>query len=216
MNLYARVSLDESKPAGLQFVDLPKEWPANRPLEVRVKMRKRAATQAPIAKVVFFRGEPPTDEKVGIKKSDIIAFEDAPNPKKTEWSFILPPQAMPGPLVLSAQFTTQTSVKAVVSDTIALTAGAGKAAFKIKGKVIYGELAQPKIPVTLTDAKGKEKGTTTMTDDKGNFVFDNLPPGSYIVSSVFSGLNLEGRTTVEIKDADKTDVTIKLGLKRVK
>jgi hypothetical protein len=216
-NLFARVSFDNSKPEDLQFVNLPKEWSARRPLDVRVKMRPRTPMQAPIGKVIFFRGKAPKDDKGEIKEEDIFFMEEGPDPKKSEWSFILPPQIKVEPVLLSAQFTTLTGAKATISEPLALVAGnAGKATFIIKGKVVYGEDLQPDKIVTLVDAKAKEKATQTMTDKTGTFVFNDVAPGAYVVVSTFSFRNLEGRVPVEIKDADKTDVLIKLGPKKGK
>jgi len=197
-NLFARVSQDESKPEDAQFVKLPKEWPANVPLEVRVKIRERTATQAPIAKVVFFRGKLAKDAKAEIKEEDIFSTVEPTDPMGSEWSFILPPQIKTEPVTISAQLTTRTGIKETISETIVMIpGGAGKALYKIKGTVLHGELAQQKMPVTLTDEKGKEKAVPTKTDDKGTFIFEDLPPGVYIVASTLSARNLVGTLKVE-------------------
>jgi hypothetical protein len=212
-NLYVRVSLDESPPADLQYVNLPKTWPATRPLEVKVKMRERQATQAPIGKVIFFKGRLPKDEKAEIKEDDILVAIDTPDPKKSEFSFVLPPQNKTEPIIVTTLFVTRTGVKASITESIDISANApGSGLYTIKGKVMWGELPQPDLPVSLAgeEGKGKVKILPSKTDSKGNFVFKDVPPGAYVVTSQMTTRNYAGRIDVVIRDTDLNNAVIDL------
>jgi hypothetical protein len=84
----------------------------------------------------------------------------------------------------------------------------------IEGTVVDGAgRGQPKLQVTLTDAQNVVRDTQT-TDASGNFVFKNVPPGAYRVSSRKTANNTSGSTAVEVAEGEKkTGVEIKLGLR---
>lgn len=215
-NLYVAVGLDDTPPKGLQYVNLPKEWSSTAPLEVKVTLAERLATQAPIEKVMFLKGRPPKDDK-DLKDDDIYVTIDSPDPKRTDFSFVLPAQNKLDPVVLSTMVVTSTGIKSAITESINITPGAGaKNLFKIRGKVVHGDLPQPKLPVALFNVKGKEKIPGTMTDDGGNYVFFDVPPGVYVVTSEFGFRKLEGRAEVEVRDADRNGIVISLGPKKGK
>ena len=196
--LFARVVQDESPAAEIEFVDLPEQIFVGRPLPVTVKIRKRDAQQAPVAKVLFFRGKQPAK---GDFDPELLLGVGKLDPKTGEWSFQLPAQEKAEPLVLSVQATTQTGVLAVKTATIAIKATSGKGIAKIKGTVARGELPQLKLTVTLSDAKGNLIGTEK-TNDKGEFVFENVPPGNYVVRSTMSSPALIGQTKVVVPEGE--------------
>jgi hypothetical protein len=70
---------------------------------------------------------------------------------------------------------------------------------KIKGVVAHGKDGQPKLDVTLSDAEGKAKATVK-TNAKGEFVFDKVPPGSYVISSKRGFPALVGSTKLEVPE----------------
>lgn len=80
----------------------------------------------------------------------------------------------------------------------------------VKGQVVYGEPVA-KISVTLEGAVKK----TARTDEKGQFVFTDIPPGEYTLSA--SGVaknNLrKGSATVTVPQPPQelAPITIKLG-----
>ena len=183
-SVFARVSQDLSAPEGIKL-ELPKdkEWAIGAPLEVRVFIRDRKESQAPIAKVVLFRGKAPKDDKTEIKDDDILAVDESPDPKQREWKFTLPAQTKAETLTLSVQITTRTGVKAVLTDAITFKAGStAKKLYTVKGIVLRGDLAQGGAEVMLMDANKKVK-LTVKSDEKGAFVFENVEPGIYIVAS---------------------------------
>ena len=79
------------------------------------------------------------------------------------------------------------------------------------GQVLHGDVVRPKLAVTLSDEKGKAKDTQK-TNDKGEFVFAKVPPGTYFVSAAVTFPALVGRTKVVIKEGDDKDAdgTVKL------
>ena len=194
--LFARVVQDESPATETEFVDLPEQLYVGKPLPVTVKIRKRDAQQAPVEKVIFFRGKAPAKGDVN---PDLILGVGKLDPKTGEWSFQLPVQEKAEPLELSVQATTRTGVMAVKTATIAIQSIAGKGIAKIKGKVAHGDLPQGNRPVTLSDAKGKVIGTEK-TNDKGEYVFDKVPPGDYVVRSTMSSPMLVGQTKVAVPE----------------
>jgi hypothetical protein len=214
LDLFALVSQGESTPEDFKFVDLPKEWPIGKSLDVTVRIRERTADQSPIAKVVFFRGKL-KDDKTEIKFEDIIEKDETPDPKKTEWTFRIPPQPRPETMIVSAQVTSRTGEKATIFDTIdfkEIKAG-GKGLYKIKGVVKHGDLLQPELTVTLMDAKRNAKAGAK-TDKNGAFVFEDVEPGTYIVASSRSFLSLVGETgLITVPGKDKKDVIVDVKLK---
>ena len=217
-SVFALVTVDESPPEDVKL-ELPKdkEWPVDTPLEVRASVKERRVGQAPIARAILYKGKPP--EKEEVKAADILA-EGEFDPKEKNWKFTLPPQGKPEPLTLSVQFTTVTDAKASGgTDTLvfkaATTTLVGKKLYKIKGVVMYGELKQPGLEVTLLDDKGKPKGTAK-TDDKGGFLFADVEPGLYVVSSRESFRKLYGEVKVDVPAKDKKDPSVTVELKRGK
>jgi hypothetical protein len=200
--LYAAVIQDETPPEDVEFVDLPKTWIPGKPLPVEVKTRKREEHQAPIEKVVLFKGKVPADGK--FNPDAILGAADF-DAKKGLWSVVIPPQEKNDVLDLTALVTTQTGEKAVKSATVIF-----KKLARIKGTVLHGTLAQANLAVTLSDPKGKVLGVVK-SKAKGEFEFDSVAPGSYIVSSVMSFPALLGFTKVEVPEGkDPVEVTVRL------
>ena len=213
--VYARVSQDISAPEGIKL-DLPKdkEWAIGVPVELRASIRERTGLQAPIAKVVLFRGKAPKTEKEEIKDDDILAVDDAPDPMQKEWKFTLPAQSKAETLTLSVQFTTRTGVKAALTDTLTFKAGAtAKKLYTVKGDVLRNELKQAGIEVTLMDAKKNVKATAK-SNGQGAFIFENVEPGSYIVSAKQTNFQkLYGETTpFNVPDKEKKEQSLSIWL----
>jgi hypothetical protein len=212
-DLFALVSQGESTPEGLRFVDLPKEWPIGKPLEFAVRIRERTPDQAPIARVICFRGKL-KDDKQEIKLEDIIEKVEAPDANRTEWLFRIPPQAKPETMIVSVLVISRTGERGMITDAVDFVPAklAGKMLYKIKGTVKHGDLVQPDLTVTLLGAKRKALATAR-TGPKGEFVFDEVEPGTYIVASSRSFLNLVGESApFPVPGKDKKDVNVVLTL----
>ncbi len=212
-SIFAQVTVDESAPDGLK-IEIPKDkdWIAGEPLELRTSIKPRTSMQAPIAKVIVFRGKAPKSDKDEIKGDDIFAVEEVADPKQKDWKFTLPAQEKAEPLTFSVQFVTHTGGKATITETVSLKpAVAAKKLYKIKGKVVRGPLGQPGVEVTLIDAKKMVKGSAK-TDTKGVFVFENVEPGAYTVSSIVAVENLLGSAPINVPDKEKKDPSVTISL----
>jgi hypothetical protein len=80
----------------------------------------------------------------------------------------------------------------------------------IKGQVLYGRQPAPKITISL---EGPSKATAT-SDEKGEFVFNDLPAGPYTLEAKGTAKNniRKGSAKVTVPEAAKEPaaVTIKL------
>jgi len=83
----------------------------------------------------------------------------------------------------------------------------------IKGIVVQGpdERPQKKLPVKLSDAKGVEVKTVD-TNDKGEFAFEDLLPGKYVLLTALPRDRTMAQKELTI-EVGKTE-TVKLALKR--
>jgi hypothetical protein len=209
--LYVQVIQDDSAAEDIVFAGLPKEWEVGKPLGVEVKIRPRDEDQAPIQKVILFKGKAPEKEKDEIKTDDILATAtvEPKDEKQWKWSFPVPAQSKAEPMQLSVQFTTATGVKSAKTETITFKpASDGKDAktlATIKGVLKYGDnLLQPKQKVLLLDAK-RNTLDTVETGPKGEFVFKKVPAGAYVIwSSPRYGTDvLVGHIAIEVKEGAK-------------
>lgn len=208
--LFARVTQDESRPEEIEFVDLPREWAVGKPLLVQARVRKRDAVQAPIDKVTLLRGKVPADGKIN---PDTILGAGAFDARTEAWSIVLPAQDKIEPMEISVQFVTKTGAVGAKSATISFndpTAG-GKGIATVKGKITHGPIAQPNLAVALYDDKGQVKGSQK-TDAKGEFAFEKVPPGNYVISSMQAFPALVGQTKVEVPAGKELieNVTVRL------
>jgi hypothetical protein len=75
----------------------------------------------------------------------------------------------------------------------------------IKGKIMQGSRAQPKLPVTLWDAAGKTLIKSTTSDDNGDYKFEDVPAGSYIVASVKKQDSAKGKAPATVEGGKTTE-----------
>jgi hypothetical protein len=207
--LYARVSQDESSPNDIEIVDLPKQWPAGKPLPLIVKLGKRAEAQAPVEKVLLIRGKIPADGKLG---PDAVLGVGEFDVKAETWAFTLPAQEKNDALIVTIQVTTQTGISATKVIPLVITAPGQAGLAKIKGTVAHGALPQKGRPVALANKEGKIIATTKSIEE-GAFVFEKVPPGEYTVYSSMSTPALVGQTPVSVPEGvelvDKVLVKLK-------
>jgi hypothetical protein len=196
-HLFARVTQDDTKPTVIAL-DFPKEWLTGKPLDLRATVGERGEAQAPIQSVVFLRGKIPADDKLDPKA---VLGEASYDVKSEEWMFPLPAQDKPGELEISVLVTTRTGVKMHKTGTIALKAP-GASLAKITGRIMRGAIPQPKSSVTLTDEKGKLLDTQK-TNAKGEYVFDKVAPGVYLVTSRQAFPAVVGQVRVTVRPGDE-------------
>jgi hypothetical protein len=207
--LYARVSQDESLPNDIEIVDLPKQWPAGKPLPLVVKLGKRAAAQAPVEKVLLIRGKIPADGKLG---PDAVLGVGEFDLKAETWGFTLPGQEKNDAFIVTIQAITQTGVTATKVVPLVITAPGKGGLAKIKGTVAHGDLPQMGRPVVLANKK-REAVASTKTGEGGAFLFENVPPGEYVIYSNMTTPALVGQTPVSVPEGvelvDKVLVRLK-------
>jgi hypothetical protein len=207
--LFARVTQDESPPREIQFVDPPKLWYVGKPLPVTVRVRAPKAHQAPIdKKVIFFRGKAPKDG-AKIDPESIVGYGEF-DEEKAAVSAVLPAPEKAEELTLSVQLTTLVGVAGVKTVTFPVLE-AKFATCKIKGTVAHGQLGQPNLTVYLGDAKGKQLATVK-TNAKGDFVFERVRPGSYLISAAVNSPALLGVLPLEVPEGTELieNVAVKL------
>lgn len=194
--LFALVTQDETPPQEVAFVNLPKEWLTGKPLPVLVRVKVPEAHQAPIdKKVIFFRGKAAPDGKINPENILGIGEFDA---QKGTCSIVLPGPESPETLVLSVQLMTRAGIVGTKTGTVNVK-DAKFALCKIKGVVAHGKDGQPNLAVTLADGDGKAKASVK-TNAKGEFVFDKVPPGKYLISSVKAFPALVGSAKVVVPE----------------
>ncbi len=207
--LRQKVVLDGSAPAGVKFVNLPKKLPRGDLLPVSAE----CAEPKSIKEVVFFVGKLGPDGK--IPANAIQAPGELTDKEKGIWSAKLEaPTDQKGKFDISVQFVKVTGL--VATDTIKIElvdpVKEGPPKASIEGKIVSvgGQPQGPGIPVELRDANGAVKDSTK-TDDKSNYLFKDVAPGSYRISAVRTGTNTKGATTTSVKEGEKkTDVDVKL------
>jgi hypothetical protein len=119
-------------------------------------------------------------------------------------------------LELGVQVTNGAGIKSFGVVTVKLVdappgTGLGKGS-KITGSVLQGSVPQKDLAVNLRDNKGELKDTVA-TDAKGQFVFQNVPPGTYRVSAtrMVGGVTTRGVAIAQVVEGkDKTGVEIRL------
>jgi hypothetical protein len=186
--VYASVVFDNSAPSGVRLSVGPREWVRGQPLLVKASADDRK-NLAPITRAFFFFGKQPPDGKL---PADALPGEL--DEKTGSWVAELPTDEKSGKHEISVLLETVTGGKAIKSDFVVfkdakVAPEAGKKTVTIKGQITHGSAALPKAEVFLLDAKlwqkkaegaVKEQGKS---DDKGEFIFDNVPPGEYAVAA---------------------------------
>jgi hypothetical protein len=206
--VYQTVTLDDSAPDAVKFVDVPPMARRDAPLAVKAF---GAASASGISRVLFFLGKP-VENKVP-PNTPTYPGEPA-NEAKTLWTATIPLSGdHKGPTEISVQFISgvdlstfaTTSVDLIDNDPAKVVPGS------IRGTVVEGALEQPDLDVILKDEKGTEKDRTK-TKDGGSFVFAKVAPGKYKVSTSKRATNRADERDVEVV-ADKAS-TVALNLHR--
>jgi hypothetical protein len=166
--------------------------------------------------VVFFVGKLGPDGKV--PPNTQLTPGKLTDAEKGVWSADLDaPTDQKGKFDVTVQFVNGAGL--VTTDTVKIElvdrgkdGGPDGAAASIQGKLIDGT-GRPQgagILVELRDDKGAVKDTTK-TNEKSEYLFANVMPGTYTVVGVRTANNTKGATTVGVKPGEKkVDVDVKL------
>jgi hypothetical protein len=208
--------LENGKP--VEFVATSETSPADNQMPPGQPLRLVATGDDPesgIQQVVFFLGKPTADLKV---PEMVLPVEGVPDVKKTTWKAELPaPSDKGGVVAVTAQFTNGAGLKSFGMIEIRLVPPPPPAPPgpppkpSIEGTVVDdGGRAQPGLKVTLTDAQGVAKETTT-TDTAGKYLFKDVAPGSYRVTAAKTASSTNGETAVQVLEGQKkTGVEVRL------
>lgn len=203
----SRVLLSDTPPEAIALdVDLPAKAGEVPQLPIGSQLPLKATAQDPtgIRKAVFFVGKAPADGKFPPTQPHAEG-ERVPGPDEVWTALLDAPTAKAATLAVSVQMTNGVGVTQTKTIQIQLVDPSGKGAEKklatITGKVVEGSRAIAGVPVTLVEdkEKGGVKGATT-TNAKGEFKFENVPPGGYMITAVRSASRTRGQTIVAVPE----------------
>ena len=198
--------LDDTAPEGLSFGKLPEKHIKGTPLKLTAFATE---PETNVTQAVFFLGKVADGKLPEGPKAE----GDLVDAKLGKWTGELPIPDKKGMIEVGVQFINETGIAAVKTQKIELVDPPFPGG-TIDGTVVLGELGQPKVPVLLRDAEGKEKGIG-MTNDKGGFKFEGVAPGAYTVYSAKpdSGVGTKGNAGVQVQVGKTSKVTVELGRK---
>jgi hypothetical protein len=168
-----------------------------------------------IASVAFFVGRP-ADNQV---PTAATLTQASPAPGRSGvWTAQVPiPPGTPSPMDVSAQVVNGAGLDRFVTLSVELVDGDVEAPGQIAGQVLEGPLGQPSLTVTLNDAsakpgEGKGPVATVVTDATGNYLFENVKPGQYVVQSSKPASNRSGEAKVTVVSGQMAQANIELAL----
>ncbi len=202
---YFYLVLDDTAPEGGRFVQLPTRHVKGTLLTLKAKAED---PETSIKQAVFFVGEPAPDGKLPDLKA-----KGSFDKKEGLWTAKVPIPDKTGVIQIGVQFENETGVAATETQKIELIDPPAPTG-TISGVVELGGRGQAKLVVSLRDADGKEKGSD-VTNEKGEFKFENVAPGTYRVlsSKPDSGVGTKGDAPAQVKVGKETKVTITLARK---
>lgn len=198
------VLFDDSPPASVKLVDVPKYALKGAPLEIRAV---GAVPAAGIKKVAVFIGRP-VDGK--LPPNAVLTDARPLDVSRTSWGVKLPvPDDKKGPLDVSVQFVSGVGLSSFdtatveVVDTIPIEPG------QLQGKVVEGPRPQPGLDLIVTDSKGAEKARAK-TDNSGRFAFPSLPPGPYRIICLKPTPPTRGEAQAIVTPGKVAEVTVEM------
>ncbi|MBV9124302.1 MAG: carboxypeptidase regulatory-like domain-containing protein, partial [Planctomycetes bacterium] len=202
------IIFDNTPPEDIAFRDVPPGQKALVGSTLTVKATGRDP-ETPIKSVLFFFGDPTDDGKL---PAGVMPFKGkllpGPNPV---WVAELTAFEKKGPQDISVEFINAVDLGAFATMTIDVTGPPTPAATtpaattgKIQGTVTWGggRFALGGLDVSLKNAKGEEKKKAKTKDD-GSYLFEDVEPGEYNVSS--------SRAANAGTDKGNTAVTVEAG-----
>lgn len=202
------VIFDIKAPTDLaSFVGLPATIEQGKKLTVS----SRAKADSGIKEVYYFLGKKPADNK---RPADAVRARQ----EGDTWTAELTLPDAKGDVEIGVHFVSNVGLSTFDTKTIKIVepkVAAGKkpdekpTTGKIEGFVFEADRLQPKLEVLLLDAKGEAKDKTT-TDAKGKFVFEDVAPGAYKVSSTKASSRRTGTASVKVLAGKTAAAEIKL------
>jgi carboxypeptidase family protein len=206
---FQEVTFDDSPPGQVQFVGLPRQARHGRPL------RLQASGSDPISGIRqadFFVGKPPAGPQPTLPPDAVLAPATALDSAGTFWAGQLPlSEKQTGPTDISVRFVNSAGMSTFATQSVELIDTDPIVPGRIAGAVLEGPRPQAGLDVVLKDAQGVEKGKTK-TDDSGRFVFENIPPGEYRVSSLKPATQRQADQSVSVLADQTAQVSLELFL----
>ena len=201
----AQIVVDDTpaEEGDILFGAFEKQHVRGTPLPVSVTASDAETT--PITKVEFVLGKPGPDGKIPPEAPKVEATLI-----KDRWVAELPmPADKKGPMEVTAVVLNAVGLESTKTTRIELVDK--KLVGKIAVKVERGGRPQPDTPVLLRDAKNEEKAAGR-TNAKGEYLFEELPPGFYKVASAKAdaGAGSRGEVRVEVQVDKTTKATLPL------
>lgn len=197
------VVFDNSPPVAARFV----RSPATAVKGTRIPFSATAWDElSNIADVKFFLGLP-DNGKPPATATLIHALPSATD--ATVWTADLPLPKEAGNADVTAMFTNGAGLVSFATTSIEVIEAEPTPQGSIQGEVLEGNRPQPGLDVVLLHATGGEIARTK-TDPQGNFVFDKLPAGAYVVQCSKVSSQRKGESKITVAVGPPTNVTIKL------
>lgn len=200
------IAFDDTPPVDVAFTSAPASVQQGKQFTVTARASDPESGIKPDG-VLFFIGEEPAEGKKPAKGS---AMKGIPNNDGSYSATFAVPET-DGAFDVSAKFTNNVGLAS--TKTVEILADKPPTTGTIEGRVIQGDdRAQPGLVVELKDGEGKVLDTAT-TNDRGEFRFAGLKPGSY---TLFSNkpIDYNSRATVEATVAAGQVTKVSLSLKR--
>lgn len=205
------LNVDATGPVRIEFGKLPTRHPKGKPLPVSATAGEN---ETRVVKAVFFLGEPTEDGKIPPGAPTVEGVRSVKDPAVWVAALPLPPDTQ-GAVFVGVQFTNNVGVSSTDVQTVVLvdekSGGAGVGPLgSIEATVVFGELPQPGVAVSLRNAEGKVVGAGS-TNDKGKVKFEKLAPGLYtlVATKADSSYGKAGVAQAEVvpftPPADKPD-----------
>jgi len=201
----AEITISSSSPEGVKFIGLPSQAAPGEKLVLKAASKKTEGADQSLMKVQYFVGDP-------LKEPAVDGVYDS---KKQLWQAeVTLPEGAKEKQSVTVQFTTPTGLSASKTETIVVKSGGGKGTkSKITGVVKWDDQIQAGKGVWLRDTK--LKGTREeKTNDKGVYVFENVPPGNYQVWSKVSGM-FQGTASAAVTKESGETIKADINLKRI-
>ncbi len=174
------VTIDNDPPNLARLVDVPAKIKRGSPLQVRAQGQD---LESGITRAVFFFGQPSGDM---IPPQTPIIIGSPVDASRMNWvANVQFPEDKRGPTPLTVQFTNGVGLVRYHTATVELTDidPTPPPRGSLRGTIYEGPRTQPGLEVILRDGQGVEK-LRTRTQNDGSFLFQDLPPGNYVIFCV--------------------------------
>lgn len=196
------VVFDTTPPENIDFLAFPRKVVKGKPLNVQATA---ADPESGVVKAEFFLAAT-KDGKLPADATPLPALPPAAG--GSAWAAALPLPADKKVVDITVRFTNGAGVSDTKSAKVELVDPPPSGT--IKGKVLEGNRPQAGLNVALTDEKGATAIDAKKSNDKGEFLFENVKPGTYKVASTKPESKTEGAEVVGVEVDKTSDVTINL------